>query len=81
MQEPKSGGEVRRLVGRALRLEQEQRTSEAIEAYLEAVRLDPEDVSLRIELGQALRAVGRDAEANAVFDDARRLSLRLEPGS
>lgn len=58
---------------RAFRLERERRLVEAVEAYREAARLGPGDIDIRMRLAVALRAAGRDSEANAAFEEAHLL--------
>lgn len=67
--------EARGVLRRAFDLEQEHRLTEAIEAYREAVRREPEDLEIRMRLALVLRATGRDGEANAAFEEAHRLCL------
>ncbi len=52
------------------------RPEEAIVPLREAARLAPRDAEARLALGIALSALGREAEANAAFDEA----LKLDPG-
>jgi Flp pilus assembly protein TadD len=59
---------------RALVLEFRGRYGEAVAAYHEAVRCDPEDTDARIRLGLLLRELGHDEEANRAFEEA--LALR-----
>lgn len=67
--------EARGALARAFGLEKEHRLAEAVEAYREAVRREPEDLDIRMRLALVLRAVGRDGEANAAFEEAHRLCL------
>lgn len=55
---------------RAALLERDGRVGEALEAYLQAVRLDPDDPLNHVRLGLVLRGVGRDEEANRAFQAA-----------
>ena len=59
---------------RALVLEFRGRYGEAIAAYHDAVRCDPEDAHARIRLGLLFRELGHDEEANLAF--AQALALR-----
>ncbi len=52
------------------------RPEEAIVPLREAARLAQGDAEARLALGIALSALGREAEANAAFDEA----LKLDPG-
>ncbi|HET7291339.1 MAG TPA: tetratricopeptide repeat protein [Vicinamibacteria bacterium] len=52
---------------RGLQLEREGRLSEAVDAYRESARLEPEGVTALVRLGLVLRQMGRDEEANDVF--------------
>ena len=52
------------------------RPEEAIAPLREAARLAPDDPEARLALGIAFNALGREAEANAAFDEA----LKLDPG-
>jgi len=52
------------------------RPEEAIVPLREAARLAPRDAEAHLALGIALSALGREAEANAAFDEA----LKLDPG-
>jgi Flp pilus assembly protein TadD len=52
---------------RGLHLEREGRLSEAVDAYRESARLEPEGVAALVRLGLVLRQMGRDDEANDVF--------------
>ena len=52
---------------RGLHLEREGRLSEAVDAYRESARLEPEGVAALVRLGLVLRQMGRDDEANEVF--------------
>ena len=67
--------ETRGALSRAFGLEKEHRLAEAVEAYREAVRREPEDLDIRMRLALVLRAAGRDGEANAAFEEAHRLCL------
>ena len=67
--------EVRGALARAFALEKEHRLTEAVEAYREAVRREPQDLEIRMRLALVLRAAGRDGEANAAFEEAHRLCL------
>lgn len=67
--------EVRGALARAFGLEKEHRLAEAVEAYREAVRREPQDLEIRMRLALVLRAAGRDGEANAAFEEAHRLCL------
>jgi len=61
-----------------------QRTDEALPHLEEAVRLRPEVVAYRIDLGLALAAAGRTAEALGALDEAVRLdenALALRPAA
>jgi Flp pilus assembly protein TadD len=55
---------------RALALEFRGQYGEAVAAYHEAVRCDPEDADARIRLGLLLRELGQDEEANRTFEAA-----------
>lgn len=52
---------------RGLQLEREGRLSEAVDAYRESARQQPEGVTALVRLGLVLRQMGRDEEANEVF--------------
>lgn len=64
---------------RALALEFRGRYGEAVAAYHEALRCDPEDADALIRLGVLLRELGRDEEANQAFEAA--LTPRRPDGS
>jgi cytochrome c-type biogenesis protein CcmH/NrfG len=51
------------------------RYAEAVEAYKEAIRLEPDNASAHMGLGGAYRGLDRDAEAVEAFKEA----IRLEP--
>ncbi len=69
-----AGAETERRKAEAL--ERDGRYAEAVQAYREAIRLDPRDASAHVRLGVALRGAGQDEEANSVFRAA--LSLQTE---
>jgi Tfp pilus assembly protein PilF len=58
---------------RAVALEAAGRTEQAVEAYREALRCDPESADVQRRLGLLLRELGRDEEANQAFAAAQRL--------
>lgn len=62
--------EAQQWSARASALERDGRVSEALEAYLQAVRFDPHDPINHVRLGLVLRGVGRDEEANRAFQAA-----------
>jgi Flp pilus assembly protein TadD len=55
--------------------------TDAILAFDEAIRLDPELSPAWIGKGNALGALGRASEANAAYDRARELGSHIEPSS
>ena len=52
---------------RGLQFEREGRLSEAVVAYRESARAQPQAVAALVRLGTVLRQLGHDDEANAVF--------------
>lgn len=59
---------------RALKLESERRYEDAVRAYRDAARCEPESADAQVRLGVLLRDLGRDEEANRAFASA--LALR-----
>jgi Flp pilus assembly protein TadD len=64
---------------RAVELERAGRYAEAVAAYRESLRNDPDDVRVHVRLGLLLRGLGRDDEANHVF--AAALALTAPSGA
>ncbi len=62
---------------RGIDLERRGLCDAAVDAYREAVRLDPGDVDAQVRLGLLLREAGRDEEANRAFQAA--LALQAGP--
>jgi Tfp pilus assembly protein PilF len=58
---------------RAGALEASGHSVEAVEAYREALRCDPENADAQRRLGLLLRELGHDEEANQAFAAAQRL--------
>jgi Flp pilus assembly protein TadD len=52
---------------RGLQFERQGRLSEAVDAYRESARVQPEGVTALVRLGLVLRQMGHDEEANEVF--------------
>jgi tetratricopeptide (TPR) repeat protein len=62
---------------RAAALEARGRSEEAVRAYRETLRCDPENADAQLRLGLLLRELGRDEEANQAFAAALRLRSAL----
>jgi len=52
---------------RALAFEKQGRREDAVHAYREATRCEPEDADSQVRLGLLLRDLGRDEEANQAY--------------
>lgn len=67
---------------RALGLEARGRSEEAVRAYRQTLRCDPDNADTQLRLGLLLRELGRDEEANQALASALRLrgaSLAARP--
>jgi tetratricopeptide (TPR) repeat protein len=62
---------------RAASLEARGRSEEAVHAYRETLRCDPESADAQLRLGLLLRELGRDEEANQAFAAALELRSAL----
>ena len=62
---------------RGVELERRGLCEEAVEAYREALSLNPRDIDAQVRLGLLLREAGRDEEANRAFQAA--LALQAGP--
>jgi tetratricopeptide (TPR) repeat protein len=62
---------------RAAALEARGRSEEAVHAYRETLRCDPESADAQLRLGLLLRELGRDEEANSAFAAALQLRSAL----
>ena len=67
-------------LSRGLALERAGHHLDAVDAFGEAVRLDPDDPDAQMRLGLALRELGRDEEANRAFLAALRLREAFAAG-